>query len=81
VIVSLFLVNRIGRRKLLISTGIFMTFTDVVIGAIGIKHDRTDSENTAIVAMIMLYVFAFNLGMWNERSVASIHKADEAKCL
>ncbi|GHJ83685.1 hypothetical protein NliqN6_0087 [Naganishia liquefaciens] len=61
VIVSLFLVNRFGRRPLLISTGIFMTATDVVIGAIGIKRDRTDSENTAIVAMIMLYVFAFNL--------------------
>jgi hypothetical protein len=40
-----------------------MTFTDVVIGAIGIKRDRTGPENTAIVAMIMLYVFAFNLGM------------------
>ncbi|KAJ9108193.1 hypothetical protein QFC20_003556 [Naganishia adeliensis] len=61
VIVSLFLVNRIGRRPLLISTGIFMTATDIVIGAIGIKKERTDSENTAIVAMIMLYVFAFNL--------------------
>ncbi|KAJ9111072.1 hypothetical protein QFC19_001270 [Naganishia cerealis] len=61
VIVSLFLVNRIGRRPLLISTGIFMTFTDIVIGAIGIKRDRSDAENTAIVAMIMLYVFAFNL--------------------
>ncbi|KAJ9115477.1 hypothetical protein QFC22_005235 [Naganishia vaughanmartiniae] len=61
VIVSLFLVNRIGRRKLLISTGIFMTFTDIVIGAIGIKRERSDAMNTAIVAMIMLYVFAFNL--------------------
>lgn len=61
VIVSLFLVNRFGRRPLLISTGIFMTATDVVIGAIGIKRDRTENENTAIVAMIMLYVFAFNL--------------------
>lgn len=74
VIVSLFLVNRIGRRPLLISTGIFMTATDIVIGAIGIKRDRTENENTAIVAMIMLYVFAFNLA-WvspfvpkNERS-------------
>jgi SP family sugar:H+ symporter-like MFS transporter len=38
-----------------------MTATDIVIGAIGIKKDRTDNENTAIVAMIMLYVFAFNL--------------------
>lgn len=66
VIVSLFLVNRIGRRPLLISTGIFMTATDIVIGAIGIKKERTDSENTAIVAMIMLYVFAFNLA-WVSR--------------
>lgn len=61
VVMSLFIVNRFGRRPLLIGTGIFMTLTDIVIGAIGIERDRSDSMNTAIVAMIMLYVWAFNL--------------------
>jgi SP family sugar:H+ symporter-like MFS transporter len=61
VIMSLFIVNRFGRRPLLIGTGIFMTLTDVVIGAIGIERDRSAPMNTAIVAMIMLYVWAFNL--------------------
>lgn len=44
-----------------------MTATDIVIGAIGIKKERTDNENTAIVAMIMLYVFAFNLAWVSSR--------------
>lgn len=61
VIMSLFIVNRFGRRPLLIGTGIFMTLTDIVIGAIGIERDRSAPMNTAIVAMIMLYVWAFNL--------------------
>ena len=61
VVCSLFIVNRFGRRPLLISTGIFMTATDIVIGAIGTKRDRSDMENKAILAMIMLYVFFFNL--------------------
>ena len=46
VIMSLFIVNRFGRRPLLIGTGIFMTLTDIVIGAIGIKKDRSEPENT-----------------------------------
>lgn len=56
VIVSLFLVNRFGRRPLLIYTGIFMTITDVIIGALGIIRDRSETMNSVIVAMICLYV-------------------------
>lgn len=61
VVVSLFLVNRYGRRPLLLYTMTFMTLTLVVVGALGIDRNRSKPMNTAIVAMIMLYVFAFNL--------------------
>lgn len=58
VVVSLFIVNRYGRRPLLLYTMAFMTATLVVVGGIGIDRNRSESMNTAIVAMIMLYVFA-----------------------
>lgn len=61
VVVSLFIVNRYGRRPLLLHTMVFMTATLLVVGGLGSWRDRNQSANLAIASMIMLYVFAFNL--------------------
>ncbi|KAF5390512.1 hypothetical protein D9757_005203 [Collybiopsis confluens] len=58
VVVSFFLVNRYGRRPLLLITSAFMT----IVGAMGSLHgNRTSSQNNLIAAGIILYVFFFNL--------------------
>jgi hypothetical protein len=54
VIVSLFIVNRYGRRPLLLHTMVFMTATLVVVGGLGIDRNRPVAANRAIAAMIML---------------------------
>ncbi|KIY44520.1 general substrate transporter, partial [Fistulina hepatica ATCC 64428] len=62
VVVSFFLVNRIGRRPLLLITSTFMTIFLILVGAMGsLKGHRTAAENNLIAAGIMLYVFFFNL--------------------
>ncbi|QRV98553.1 Sugar (and other) transporter [Ceratobasidium sp. AG-Ba] len=61
VLVSFMLVNRFGRRPLLLNTMVVMAGTLVVCGALGIIKDRTKTQNTVIASMIMIYVFVFNL--------------------
>ncbi|OCF31834.1 sugar transporter [Kwoniella heveanensis BCC8398] len=70
VLASFFVVNRFGRRPLLIYTGIFMFITLVVVGCLGAVAGQGDFEpyladhpslGKAVAAMICLYVFAFNV--------------------
>ncbi|OCF56752.1 sugar transporter [Kwoniella mangroviensis CBS 10435] len=71
VIASFFVVNRFGRRPLLLYTGIFMLFTLLVVGALGAVAGQGErfepyladhpSFGKAVAAMICLYVFAFNV--------------------
>ncbi|KAL1699970.1 general substrate transporter [Schizophyllum commune] len=62
VVVSFFLVNRFGRRPLLLITSAFMTAFLVIVGAMGsLKGHRSQGENNLIAAGIILYVFFFNL--------------------
>ncbi|KAF8593875.1 general substrate transporter [Ceratobasidium sp. AG-I] len=61
VLVSFFLVNRFGRRPLLLNTMVVMAGTLIVCGALGIVKDRSKIMNTVIASMIMIYVFVFNL--------------------
>ncbi|WVQ85732.1 hypothetical protein IAT38_007899 [Cryptococcus sp. DSM 104549] len=70
VIASFFILERFGRRPLLIYTGIFMFITLVIVGCMGAVAGHGDFEpylaehtalGKAIAAMICLYVFAFNV--------------------
>jgi SP family sugar:H+ symporter-like MFS transporter len=61
VLVSFLLVNRFGRRPLLLNTMVVMAATLVVCGALGTIRDRSKAMNTVIASMIMIYVFVFNL--------------------
>lgn len=70
VLVSFLLVNRFGRRPLLLNTMVVMGATLVVCGALGIVKDRSKAMNTAIASMIMIYVFVFNLA-WGPVSFQS----------
>lgn len=64
VICSFFVVNRFGRRPLLLWSSAFMTIVLLICGALGTinVNIRSEIENQAIAAMIILYVFAFNVG-------------------
>ncbi|WWC60650.1 uncharacterized protein I303_103224 [Kwoniella dejecticola CBS 10117] len=71
VIASFFVVNRFGRRPLLLYTGIFMLITLLVVGCLGAVAGQGErfepylanhpSFGKAVAAMICLYVFAFNV--------------------
>ncbi|ODN83974.1 hypothetical protein L202_00012 [Cryptococcus amylolentus CBS 6039] len=71
VIASFFVVERFGRRPLLIYTGIFMFITLIIVGCMGAVAGQGDkfepylaahpALGKAVAAMICLYVFAFNL--------------------
>ncbi|WWC68316.1 uncharacterized protein I206_102241 [Kwoniella pini CBS 10737] len=71
VLASFFVVNRFGRRPLLLYTGIFMLITLLVVGCLGaVAGQGTRFEpyladhpsfGKAVAAMICLYVFAFNV--------------------
>lgn len=61
VLCSFLLVNRIGRRPLLIYTSIPMFISLFVTGALGTIDARTETQNRTIAAMICIYVFFFNL--------------------
>ena len=50
-VVSLFIVNRYGRRPLLLHTMVFMTATLLVVGGLGSWRDRNQSANLAIASV------------------------------
>ncbi|RSH91556.1 hypothetical protein EHS25_009855 [Saitozyma podzolica] len=70
VVASFFVVNRFGRRPLLLYTGVFMFITLLVVGCLGAAAGHGTFETyladhpafgKAVAAMICLYVFAFNV--------------------
>ncbi|KAF5372878.1 hypothetical protein D9758_001557 [Tetrapyrgos nigripes] len=65
VIVSFFLVNRFGRRPLLLWTGAGMTIVLLICGGMGVKSEAYrqihPEYNQVAAAMIIIYVFLFNL--------------------
>ncbi|KAK7449812.1 hypothetical protein VKT23_013288 [Stygiomarasmius scandens] len=65
VIVSFFLVNRFGRRPLLLWTGAGMTIVLLICGGMGVKSEEFrqihPEYNQVAAAMICIYVFLFNL--------------------
>ncbi|WWC88190.1 uncharacterized protein L201_003095 [Kwoniella dendrophila CBS 6074] len=71
VIASFFVVNRFGRRPLLLYTGVFMLITLLVVGCLGAVAGQGSrfepyladhpAFGKAVAAMICLYVFAFNV--------------------
>ena len=58
VLVSFLLVNRIGRRPLLLWTSCAMAVVLLICGGLGTipEAQRTDGVNKAIAAMIIIYV-------------------------
>lgn len=61
VLCSFALVNRYGRRPLLLTTTTAMAAVLLVMGCLGTVSNRSKSMNTAIASMIIIYVFIFNL--------------------
>lgn len=63
VLCSFLLVNRFGRRPLLLSTSAIMFIALFVVGGLGTiaEDQRTDTQSKVIAAMICIYVFFFNL--------------------
>ncbi|KAF9028909.1 general substrate transporter [Hymenopellis radicata] len=63
VLVSFLLVNRIGRRPLLLWTTVWMAVVLFICGGLGTipADQRSKSVNSVIAAMIIIYVFVFNL--------------------
>ncbi|BFZ59655.1 hypothetical protein YB2330_000669 [Saitoella coloradoensis] len=61
VVISFFLIPRYGRRPLLLTTGIAMVVSLLIVGGVGTPSNRSTGENTCIVVFIMIYVLLFNL--------------------
>ncbi|KAK0186542.1 general substrate transporter [Armillaria mellea] len=63
VLCSFMVVNRIGRRPLLLSTTVLMAIVLLICGGLGTipAESRSKSVNSAIASMIIIYVFIFNL--------------------
>lgn len=61
VIASFFVVNRFGRRPLLLYTSIPMVAAMFILGGLG-TIERNDAENKVVIFCICLFVFFFNVG-------------------
>ncbi|KAK0444228.1 uncharacterized protein EV420DRAFT_1484721 [Desarmillaria tabescens] len=63
VLCSFMVVNRIGRRPLLLSTTVLMAIVLLICGGLGTipAESRSKPVNSAIASMIIIYVFIFNL--------------------
>lgn len=59
--ISLFLVDRFGRRPLLLPTTLLMVLQMLVVGCLDIHQPRNQASNNGIVAMITLFSFTFCL--------------------
>ncbi|PWN43259.1 general substrate transporter [Ceraceosorus guamensis] len=60
VLVAFLLVDRFGRRPLLLWTSVPMVISLLIAAALGSLNDRSDNQNRAIAAMFGIFVFAFN---------------------
>lgn len=57
--IALFLVDRYGRRLLLLPSVFFMALTMFIVGTLDIKQPRSKGADYGILIMIMLFAFAF----------------------
>ncbi len=61
VLISFTLINRFGRRELLLSTSVPMIISLLVVGGLGTVRERSETQNRTIAAMVCIYVLFFNL--------------------
>lgn len=62
VIVSFYLVERVGRRPLLLIGGIVMSIANLVVGGIGTRGNVSGSSlGGLLVAMCSIWVFAYSI--------------------
>lgn len=61
VIASFFVVNRIGRRPLLIWTSVIMIISLLIVGGLGTPANPSYGMKIGIVVCLMIFVFFFNL--------------------
>lgn len=65
VLCSFFIVNRYGRRPLLMYTGMIMAVFLLIMGFMGVGNyttpSKSDTFNNVVLAMYILFTFAFNL--------------------
>ena len=59
---SQILVEKVGRRPLLIYSGILECLILITMGGLGTVTDKSSSVNSGIVAMVFIFVFVFNTG-------------------
>jgi SP family sugar:H+ symporter-like MFS transporter len=57
--IALFLVDRYGRRLLLLPSVFFMALTMFIVGTLDTKQPRSKGTDYGILIMIMLFAFAF----------------------
>ncbi|RPA99055.1 sugar transporter [Choiromyces venosus 120613-1] len=58
-IVSFFLVDKLGRRPLLLAGSVVMFTGHIAVGIAGMKSDGNIAAQRAIVAFVLIYVFGF----------------------
>lgn len=58
-IVSFFMVDRLGRRPLLLLGSVIMFIGHIAVGISGLKADGNINAQRAIVAFVLIYVFGF----------------------
>ncbi|CDZ96594.1 sugar transporter [Phaffia rhodozyma] len=61
VLCSFFIINRFGRRPLLVWSALAMAVLMIVMGILGTIPNPTGSVNSAIASMIIIFVWVFNL--------------------
>ncbi|KAG0641406.1 general substrate transporter [Tuber brumale] len=58
-IVSFFLVDRLGRRALLLAGSVVMFIGHIAVGIAGMKSEENIAAQRAIVSFVLIYVFCF----------------------
>jgi MFS transporter, SP family, sugar:H+ symporter len=56
---SFFLVDRLGRRPLLLAGSVIMFVGHIVVGVAGLKSEGNMMAQKMIVAFVLIYVFGF----------------------
>ena len=62
VFASAYLIERYGRRQILIASGASCASVLIIMGALGLSANKTEAEKKVIVAMVYLFLFFFNVG-------------------
>ena len=56
---GLYLVEKWGRRPLLMFGAIGMTFAQIIVAAVGTAHPDDQTSNKALIAFVCIYIFFF----------------------